>query len=1341
MTGMKTTEQTRRCRRIPLLFLLLLFAAAAKAWNGGDYGQRVITMDDGLLSNTVRNTAQDRYGFIWMGTDNGLCRYDGMSIRSFRIPGNNGVDQYVSALCCMPDGLMVGTARGLYIYHFRTEAFQRVVPEINKVVTHITYDRDGNVWIATLGQGAYCYTPGNGRFRRYPMPSSQGFVDRLLVSNDNQIWAVNHITHPSVTRLNRVHNRFEPVVFKEGQTARTVSAMQARDGTIWFGTWDDGLMRLDSEGSLQQVLPPHQLSSFKHIHCLFDYAPDCILVGCDEGLKAYNPQTGMVNEFPASFPATGHYRFVYSITRDKEGGLWLGTFYGGVGYISPMARRFEPMAGNVISRFCEDGQGRVWIGSDDAGLRCYSPRSHSYEDYKGQEVLGKLNVHALCIDGNDLWVGTYTAGIYVYNLLNGSMRHYMPSVASGLNDASAYTIFRDSRKRIWVATMAGLCVYDRERDVFIDKMKCPSIIIDIDEDRSGNLWMSTQGNGLWRLDARGRWKRYTYAREAAALSDNLVNCVTIDASGHLWVGTQNGLCRYNYRTDGFERISLSIPCQTVSSIIEDQGVLWLAGDCGVVKYEPGTGVCRFTKQDGLVCEQFLPSAGIMSADGRIYFGSTRGFNVFSPYQIKINQIPPPVFITSFNLFNRQVAVGSRKLPEALFFVPEVELSWKDGMFSFSFASLSYCSPEKNQYAYKLDGFDKEWNYVGANNRATYTNIPAGTYTFRVKATNNDGVWGTTEAQLNITVHPPFWWGTPAKVSYLLLVIAAVWYYVHYRLRREQGRHRRELQQLRDTKEKEVRDARLSFFTMIAHEIRTPVSLIIGPLEKIRNSSHPDIAADLNVIDRNAHRLLELVNQLLDFRKVERKDLIMNFAPQNICELLRSVSERFAPTFAQGGKRFTVDYPDARFTAIIDREAIIKVVSNLLTNANKYTKDEVRLRCVEEPDCQHFRIEVTDNGVGIKPEDKERIFIPFYQAQNNKPGTGIGLSIVKDIVTLHHGTISVESSIDHGSAFTVVLPVSQQMEGGGKAPAAGVRAEEMPDAGQVIMPQETAGQEGGQAEGMPKAKSTMLVVDDNEDIVQFLERNFSDTYHVVTAGDGIEALDCIGRLQHADDRCATPGQSAVAIIVSDWMMPRMDGPELCRRIRQDAATSHIPFVMLTAKTDSESKVEGMDVGADAYIEKPFSLSYLQACIRNILELRRMLRERFSTQPLEPVSGIAGNAVDNEFCGRMIQLIEDNFSNPELSVVFLADKLNISRSGLFSKLKGLADLTPNEMIQVVRLKKAAQLLREGNYQVGQVCYMVGFSNPSYFSKCFYKQFGIRPADFVKQGSMPGNPVNPA
>lgn len=829
-----------------------------------------------------------------------------------------------------------------------------------------------------------------------------------------------------------------------------------------------------------------------------------------------------------------------------------------------------------------------------------------------------------------------------------------------------------------------------------------------DQDADGNIWFSTQGKGLFKYNPdKKTWKNYVYSNTPGALVNDQVNCVLIDGNGNMWVGTMNGLCKYDAGEDRFEAIPLDIPSRNICGIVEDQHVLWLTTTKGLVRYAPGESCQVFTRSDGLQSEQFLPNAALKASDGKIYVGSVNGFNAFYPYQIKMNKVLPPVVITGLEIFNKEIRIGDKKLPKALNWMAELDLSYKDHVFSLLYASLSYCTPEKNQYAYKLEGFDKDWNYVGSQNKATYTNLPAGTYVFKVKATNNDGIWSNQEASLKITIHPPFYWSTASKILYFIWVCIALTFFIRFLLKRTEKKHTAEINQLNVSKEKEVHEAKIKFFTMIAHEIRTPVSLIIGPLEKIMKSSIPMPAVlrdDLNIIDRNSQRLLFLVNQLLDFRKVEQEGITMRYASQNIRQLLQAVCERFKPFITQHGAHLEVEYPDADFTAMVDSEAITKMISNLLTNASKYTKDKVVLSCIVQPEQHTFVVKVTDNGIGISKEDRKRIFKPFFQAMDNKPGTGIGLSIVKSIVESHNGCIEVESEINKGSSFIVTLPIEQ----------VGAEVQEG-EAGVLnpVIPEDIL------SETLPvmssKNKPLMLIVDDNEEMLNFLSSSFSAQYSILTAEDGMEALEKLK-------------EHEVTLIVSDWMMPRMDGVEFCKALRADQSISHIPFILLTAKTDTNSKIEGMDCGADAYIEKPFSVQYLEACIKNLLDLRNLLRQKFSKMPLVPLNSIANNSMDNKFLTRINEIIEQNFSNSELSVDFLAEELCISRSGLFAKIKTLANVTPNELIQIVRLKKAAALLSENKYRINEICYMVGFNNPSYFAKCFQKQFGIKPGEFV-------------
>lgn len=1278
---------------------------------------RNISMQEGLRSNTVRNIVQDAVGFVWMGTDNGLSRYDGYEVRTYRNAAQ-GSDQYVSTLMVDGNRLLLGTSRGLYAFDTRTERFAPFLAHyVTTQPTSMARDRDGNLWVSTMGQGVWRYDARGRRLRHFVFRAQGGRVAQVMVDADNQVWALSNSGGAALCRLDKARDTFRPVEVGAGVGSHGGLRMaQGRDGTLWVGTWTNGLMRMGRDGRMTQAIEPAACPMVRHIHTLVERSADCLLLGCDDGILHYNPQTGewqkVVLEEAGEYPLSD--KFVYSIFCDKEGGVWFGTFYSGANYLSAAANRFmgyghgvRGYRGNVVSRFCEDDRGRVWIGSDDGGLACYDPRTRRMEPYAGQTVLSGYNVHGLCADGMRLWVGTYSNGIVRLDMASGAMRTY--GAADGLDGHSCYAIARDSCGRLWVGTMEGVGRYEPAVDRFVRMRRAGAVVVDIDEDRRGHLWFATQGGGLLRhTPATGAWRAYRSDGRRGGLPSDEVNAVLVDGGGRLWVGTQGGLCRYDERADAFEPVALGLPWAVqVQGMVDRGDELWLATTHGIVRYAPGAPLRLYNQYDGLMSEQFQPSAAMKGADGRLYFGSVKGFVAFYPHEVELNAMEPRVVLTALEIFNKPQEVGAAVLPEALHRMGRIELSHSENMFSLVFSALSFSAPGKNRYRYMLEGLDKEWMEAGEQHRATYTNVPPGDYVFRVRATNNDGVWGAREARLRIVVHPPFWWSLPAKVAYGVLLLLLVYAYTQARLRRAERRHADEMRSLNERKELEVREARLRFFTMIAHEIRTPVSLIIGPLEQLMERKGPRGDGELGVIHRNAHRLLELVNQLLDFNKVQQQGLEVHFRLHDIRRLMEAVAVRFGPTMAQRGIGFEVAYPPEGFCAVVDEEGLTKIISNLMTNAVKYTRDWVRLSCEVDARADRFRIAVEDNGVGIGRKEREKIFRPFYQARDNKPGTGIGLSIVKTLVELHEGTIAVESEEGRGARFVVELSVS------GLTPQAAPGGETAEPVAWAA-PAASVAMGSGEPAGEMAPEQAVLIVEDDDDMLRFVATHFRRDYRVYTAANGVEALEELRR-------------HAVSLIVSDWMMPGMDGAELCRRVRADRDTSHVPFVMLTAKTDDDSKAEGMECGADAYIEKPFSMKYLEACIRNLIDRRRQLMQHFAHTPTEPIAQMATSAVDDDFLTRMNALIEANLDNPALNVAFLAERMGISRSGLFAKLKSLADATPNEMIQVIRLRHAALLLREGRYRVNEVCFMVGFGSASYFSKCFQKQFGVKPGEY--------------
>lgn len=668
-------------------------------------------------------------------------------------------------------------------------------------------------------------------------------------------------------------------------------------------------------------------------------------------------------------------------------------------------------------------------------------------------------------------------------------------------------------------------------------------------------------------------------------------------------------------------------------------------------------------------------------------------------------------ITDFLLFGKEVYVGEPGSPleKSITFSDELILQSSQNSFSFRVTALDFQAPRMSKIMYKLDGFDADWLTIGESPIVTYSNLRYGNYTFKVKVSNSDGVWNENGISLKVHILPPFYLSVWAYFVYALLIIGCSLYVIIYFKRRSNNKHRRQMEKFEQEKEREVYHAKIDFFTNVAHEIRTPLTLIKGPLENIilKKQVDAETREDLNVMKQNTERLLNLTNQLLDFRKTESQGFRLNFAKCNITEVLKETHVRFTSLAKQKGLEFTLQVPEKDFYAHVNQEAFTKIISNLLNNGMKYAESyvHVMLEIPETDDDNLFRIRTVNDGVIIPDEMKEEIFKPFVRFNEQEDGkvttgTGIGLALSRSLAELHQGTLAMETG-EESNIFCLTLPVVQDMTIT-LTPEAEVEIDRVNE-----IPAEQAGRKDN--------RPTVLVVEDNPDMLTFVVRQLSRDYTVLTATNGAEALKVLDG-------------NYVNLVISDVVMPVMDGFELCKTIKSDLNYSHIPVILLTAKTNIQSKIEGMELGADAYIEKPFSVEYLQACASNLIQNREKLRQAFAESPFIAANTMALTKADEEFIKRLNEVIQINYANPEFSMDDMADNLNMSRSNFYRKIKGVLDLSPNEFLRLERLKKAAQLLKEGENRVNEICYMVGFNSPSYFAKCFQKQFGVLPKDFV-------------
>ena len=1317
---------------LSITLMLLSFARMAAAFNAPDFSFTHYTTENILPSNNVRDIVQDDEGYMWFATDGGLVRFDGSSSKVF-VPGMPGnADFFMLSLCNTPDGLLVGSDARLYCFDSRKEKLTEMslkYPEdikerVEGAVTDICVDSAGDIWVSVEQKGVFRISSKGDVLSFQDFPQVMNFIGMLYVDPSDIVWGVSTSGDGGVFKYDRGKSRFEFFPILEDGKKIPVSALAITcdsHGDYWLGTWESGIIKFDGRtGEGEYIVDGGNAGDVWHIHSIEEYSPSMLLVGSDSGLTLIDRNSGECHVYKSdelnSQSLTD--RFVYPITRDSDGGFWIGTYYRGVNYLSRDFKRFQrwrhsrfanSVSGNVIARFCEDPSGNIWIGTADGGLCRYNPATGMFSHFPLVNRQENDNVNALLADGDGVWVGTYTKGAGILDPQTGAWKRI--PVESDYN-YSSYAICKDSRGTVWMASTETLTKYDPQQEKFCKVGDYGAWITDIDEDLQGHLWISTQGKGLFHLNpATGETVNYLASRVPGSLPHDHINSVTVGDDGEVYVATIYGVYRFDHGTGKFEEVTKGMQNILAQSVQQTGSEMWISTLSGLLLLKKDGESRMFTSTDGISDNQFLPGASLRASDGKIYYGTVNGFCCVDPKEARTRSEAPRLKFTGLDIVNNPVEVGDEHLPESLNSIEKLVLTHADHTFTVYFSALSYANPQGNVYKYCLEGFDKTWRSTGKENGATYSNLPPGTYTLRVKGANDDGVWNDEGISLKIVVKPAWYVSAWMKTLYVIIVVALLLLAVRFVLWRMERNHIVELDRISSNKEKEMFRSKLNFFTVVAHEIRTPVSLIIGPLEKILNSSEkfsPEVREDLTVIDRNSQRLLSLVNQLLDYKKVESNALPVGFRNEDITRLIENVTDRFRPSLEQKGVRLIVSCPAKDSLRVdVDPEAVTKLVSNLLNNARKFTKDSIKVECHANPDGKNFVISVEDNGIGINKENRDKIFKPFFQVLDNvndsRGGTGLGLSIVKSVADAHGGSVEVDSAPGKGAKFIVTLPVHQE----------NVIPSEEPSSAQDNFNERNQGVPVAE-EG---AKPVLLVVDDNEEMVRFIAKNFEKHYDVVTAGNGEEAL-------------AKLSEFPVSLIICDWMMPVMDGVEFLKRVRRNEHYCHIPFVMLTAKTDNLSKVETMKTGADLYIEKPFSISYLEACIDNLLEMRALLKKKYTEEPLEPISTLASTEVDNDFLTRMQALIEENFSNPELNVDFIADHLGISRSSLYNKIKTMADVTPKELIQITRLKKGAELLKEGKYRVNEIGYMVGFNNSSYFSKCFQKQFGMKPAEFAEK-----------
>lgn len=1306
-----------------LLFSIILLSYFISCW-GVFRNVTHYTISEGLSNNAVYSITQDEKGRMWFGTIDGLHSFDGNHIRVWRDSHVESLGACIYTILEDSMQLYVGSERGLAVFNLLTESFSdfQVRSEfgesIHSSVSHVMRDRRHNIWITTAGQGVFRYNPSQGTLHQYMAIGKVNcdFGYYIMEDSSGTIWLATR--EGGISRYVPSQDMFLSVALQDVKDARVL--FEDSSQRIWVGSGSDGLYLLDKERErLDLTIPRLRFNHPFQIRRIVEWQPDNLLLASDEGLTMYNIVTEKVSFVRADskLPNGLNDNYLHELFIDRENALWIGTYFGGVNYVSSVQGNFQhyykdnsQLDARIVSVFAHADKDNLWIGTDDAGFFYWDRQKQTFHPYRPQD--GKRgpayhNIHALLQDGNKLFVGMFMGGLDILDLRTGIFKNYKADTSlRSLYSSEIYALYKDSRQRIWIGTTAGLNLYHQQTDDFERIYELHGVSIShIFEDEEKNLWVCSINRGVYCLDYQtGKWTHYFHQLkdENSMLPTNQIITGCLDMQGVLWLGTDgDGLLRYDHNKDVFVRESLPEYIRVIYKILPDKDKLWLTTNNGMFCYQPLTSSLKFyNKKDGLQENLFLPNSGIQLSDGTIIVGGVNGFNEFRPDKIQANTQRPTVILTDFQLFNKPVVIGSKNSPlkVSITYADCLELKHSHSIFSFSVAALSYINTSKNRYRYRLEGFEKDWTETNHAPHVTYTNLPAGDYVFQVSASNSDGVWNENAIMFPIKVLPPWWASSYMIVGYVLLGVAAL-VYAYYRMNQI---HRRRMALLTIKKDREIYQSKIEFFTSIMHEIRTPLTLILAPLENVMKSSGTvkEVLPQLQVIERNGKRLLTLVNQLMDFRKAESGGMNVVLVETDIKTLLMNVYQRFQLSADMKHIKLSLTMSEEPCYACVDQEAFTKVISNLLSNALKFTDTCIWVDLLIT-DNRKLEVRVRDNGRGIDMKEQEKIFSPFYQIPNDasseRVGTGIGLSLVKKLVDLMHGGLTLESELGVGSTFIVSFDRLEHKE------------EQAVD---KICSQRVQTETGLD---MSEEQYRILVVDDNLDLREYLHQLLSVRYQVACAENGKDAWNKI--LQNMPD-----------LVISDVMMPVMDGIQLCRHIKQNLSTSHIPVILLTAKAATENYVEGLENGADVYLEKPFSSDVINAQIASIFRNREGLKKDFKTKPM--VSSVSISKLDTLLMDNISKIIEKRMTDSDFTVDVLAQEVGISRSGLFAKIKAISGMTPNDYIRLIRLKKAAYLLKEEGVSSSEACFRVGFSSPSYFAKCFQAQFGIAPAEFRKK-----------
>jgi ligand-binding sensor domain-containing protein/signal transduction histidine kinase len=1039
------------------LFVLLFVFAVFNA-HSQPYYFRHYQVENGLSNNAVICSLQDSKGFLWFGTKDGLNRYDGYSFKVFRTEdkkeslGNN----FIHSLYEDRTGtLWIGTEKGLYAYDPVLEQFHLLKGTENNLIGEITSDKNQSLWFIA-----------NFNLSKYNLSSKkiQSYgIDRFFsatsvkLAPDGTIWASS--ATGLLYRYNlqtdgfTSHNVFEHS--NPSVTKWIEKIVCTNNGKILVGTSNEGAKVFDiATASYKNIITHNSDKTELFVRNFIQASADEYWIGTESGVYIYNTRTEKIVNLKKSFGNAYSIsdNAVYTFTKDREGGIWLGTYFGGISYYPKQYTSFtkltrngneNSLSGNVVREVKEDGYGHLWIGTEDGGLNELYLKTGRIKQYKPTGEKGSIcysNIHGLLVNKNELWIGTFEHGLDVMDIKTGKVvRHYSTATSRSLQSNFVYCTYQSPTGEIMIGTTRGAYQFDAGKNDFTPLPSLPLFnwYTCLLKDEQGIIWATTFGNGINYYNTKTRNNgnfRYNAQNKNSIASDR-VNCVFEDSNKNLWFATEGGLCKFNRANSSFSRYTTDdgLPSNFTISILQDDSKrLWISTTKGLVCFHPSTKqMTVYTAANGLLTDQFNFSSGFKDVKGNMYFGSAKGLISFHPASFLKDEFIPPVYITGFQINNKDIAIDEKKSPlkKSISYTDKIILPHNEATFSIDFAALSFTAPATLSYLFKMEGLDNDWTILKTNRKIYFTDLSPGTYIFKVKASNSSGLWKGKETQIIIVILPPWWRSWWAYTVYAIILALTAFYFIRDYHRRMEEKNRRKMELMEITKEKELYEAKMEFFTNVAHEIRTPLTLIKGPLEKIIRiaGAQPDISRSLNIMNRNTNRLLDLANQLLDFRATETKGFSLNFSKVNISDLLEETFNNFKPLAEQKDIGYQLYLPEATAIAFVDLDAMNKILYNLFSNALKYAKEQVCISLLWQQNSQSFSIEFKNDGFTIPYENCDKIFEPFYRMKETEKqtGTGIGLALARSLTQLHKGSLELRESNDGLNHFLLTLPLQQE----------------------------------------------------------------------------------------------------------------------------------------------------------------------------------------------------------------------------------------------------------------------------------------------------------------------------